>query len=85
MIPVKEGDKTSLKCTKCGYKINLTNEQISKYRISQEIGFEKRVITAKVTKGVKRALTPEEREMLQEYYEVFLESFETEEAGSETD
>ncbi len=87
MVPVKDekSGKNILKCTKCGYKVGLKNELINRYRLSQEIDFEKRVITAKATKSVKRALTPEEREMLQEYYEVFLESFETEETSSESD
>ncbi len=82
MLPVKEGGKAYLKCTKCGYKLSIDRKSLEKYKISYEIEQEKRVVTAKATKGVKRTLTPEEREMLQEYYEVFLESFEAEESGS---
>ncbi len=81
MVPVKEEGKTYLKCTKCGYTMELKKEQMDKYKIRHEVEEEKHVITAKATKGVRRALTPEEREMLQEYYEVFLESFEAEEVG----
>lgn len=83
MVPTRIGRKTFLQCSKCGYKIEMDRSARERYRISYEVEEEKRVVTAKATKGVKRALTPEEREMLQEYYEVFLESFEAEEGGAE--
>ncbi len=81
MVPIKENNKNYLKCTKCGYKIGMRKEEEKRYRIGYEVEEEKRVVTAKATEGTRRTLTPEEREMLQEYYEVFLESFESEEAG----
>ncbi len=83
MVPVKSGGKIYLQCSRCSYRIEMDKSTREKYRISYEIEEEKRVATAKATKGVKRTLTPEEREMLQEYYEVFLESFEAEEGGTE--
>lgn len=81
MIPVKENEKNYLKCTKCSYKIEMRKEEEKGYRIGYEVTEEKRVVTAKATEGTRRTLTPEEREMLQEYYEVFLESFEREESS----
>jgi len=83
MVPTKTGKKIYLQCSRCGYKIEMDKSAREKYRISYEVEEEKRVVTAKATKGIRRALTPEEREMLQEYYEVFLESFEAEEGGAE--
>ena len=85
MMPFREKEKYVLKCIKCGYQTDVPPEQVKTYRIGYEVEEEKRVVAAKATKGVRRALTPEEREMLQEYYEVFLESFETEEAGGEAE
>ncbi len=83
MVPTKTGKKIYLQCSKCGHRIEMDKSSREKYKISYEVEVEKRVATAKATKGVKRVLTPEEREMLQEYYEVFLESFEAEEGGAE--
>lgn len=85
MVPVKENEKYYLKCTKCSYIIESGIETAKKYTVGYEVEEEKRIATAKAVKGVKRTLTPEERELLQEYYEVFLESFEAEELGGESE
>ncbi len=85
MVPTKESDKYFLKCTKCGYVIEIRKDDTKSYRMGYEVEEEKRIVTAKATRGVRRAITPEERELLQEYYEVFLESFESEESGGESE
>ncbi len=78
MIPVREKGVLYLKCQRCGYKIRVKKNLGTQYSIGGKVEEEKRVMTAKAVEKRTAALSPEEREMLQEYYEVFLESFEEE-------
>jgi DNA-directed RNA polymerase subunit M len=81
MIPVKKGNEIYLKCTRCGYEIKANKKDLDSYRIKYHVEEEKRVVTSKATEARKAALSPEEREILREYYEVFLETFQEEEGG----
>lgn len=81
MVPVRKHEKTVLKCRACGYELEKTRVD---YKISHHVGESKHVITSKVSEEKGRSLRrSEEREILQEYYEVFLETFSEEESGSE--
>ncbi len=83
MIPVKKGNEIYLKCIRCGYMVKADKKTAESYRLRYQVEKEKRVITSKATVARKAALTPEEREILKEYYEVFLETFQEEEGDSE--
>jgi DNA-directed RNA polymerase subunit M len=83
MVPVRvEGNYVILKCTRCGYEIKADKKTMNSYRIRYQVDKEKHVVTSKAVEARKTGLTPEEREMLQEYYEIFLESFQ-EESGED--
>ncbi|ALU11838.1 DNA-directed RNA polymerase subunit M [Ignicoccus islandicus DSM 13165] len=75
MIVTKKDGKTILKCPKCGYEI----EPKSKGRIVMNVEKDKHVQTTSKVVEVKergKALTEEEKEMLQDYYrDIFLENF----------
>lgn len=75
MVPVKKESKVVLKCNKCGFE---TSEKEKKYGLTYQVESTKRVATAVASEAKERKLTPEEREMLNEYYEIFLEEFERE-------
>lgn len=77
-----EGDYLILKCTRCGYEVKADKKTASSYRLRFQVEADKRTVTSKAVEAKKIGLTPEEREMLQEYYEIFLESFQ-EESGEE--
>ncbi len=79
MIPVREKGVLYLKCQRCGYKIRVKKPLGSQYSIGGKVEEEKRVVTAKAVEEREARISPEDREILQEYYEVFLESFESEE------
>ncbi len=83
MIPVKKGNEIYLRCTRCGYEVKADKKTAESYRLKYQVEKEKRVITSKATVARKATLSPEEREILKEYYEVFLETFQEEEGGSE--
>ncbi|MEM0002442.1 MAG: DNA-directed RNA polymerase subunit M [Desulfurococcaceae archaeon] len=80
MVPVKKEGKVYMKCNKCGYE---TIEKEKTYGMKYQIESTKRVATAVASEAKERKLTPEEREMLNEYYEIFLEEFEREPEESE--
>ena len=75
MVLTKKDGKLILKCPKCGYEM----EPRSKGRMVMSVEKEKHVqTTSKVVevKGKAKALTEEEKEMLQDYYrDIFLENF----------
>ncbi len=82
MVPKKsEGENLVLKCMRCGYETSVSKSTINDYKLKFHVEADKRIHTSKATEAKKIGLTPEEREMLQEYYEIFLESFQEE--GSE--
>jgi len=82
MTPIREGNTVYLKCSKCGYKVK--SQGYKKYNIKQQVEPSKRVLTAVAGEARESGLSPEEREMLREYYEVFLEEFERSE-GEESE
>ncbi len=83
MVPVRKGGKYILKCRVCGYEEEIPR-QVG-YVLKHQVEAEKHVKTAKVSEEkAKLFRKEEEREMLQEYYEIFLETF-SEEEGSGTE
>jgi len=83
-MPYKiEGKTAILKCTRCGYEVKIDRNKTRDYRIRFQVEANKRTVTSKAIEARRLGLTPEEREMLREYYEVFLESFQEEEGGEE--
>ena len=81
MVPVRKGEKYILKCRVCGYEKDILKQ--AGYILRHQVESEKHVKTGKISEGkVKPARKEEEREMLQEYYEIFLETFTEEESGS---
>ncbi len=84
MTPIRRENATYLKCSKCGYEVK--SQDYRRYDIRQQVDPSKRVLTAVTSEARDTRLTPEEREMLREYYEVFLEEFErSEEEESESE
>ncbi|MCD6300810.1 MAG: DNA-directed RNA polymerase subunit M [Staphylothermus sp.] len=83
MLPVKKDSEVYLRCTRCGFEVKVDKKAAEAYRLKYQVGNEKRVRTSKATIAKRLALSPEEREMLQEYYEVFLEAFQEEEGSGE--
>lgn len=80
----KEGGEVVLKCSKCGYEIKGGEDR--KYSVKYYVEPSKRTSTTTVSEARESKLTPEEREMLKEYYEIFLEEFarsEVEESSEE--
>ncbi len=84
MIPKGvENGRLILKCVRCGYEIKVDKKITNDYRLKFQVEEDKRIFTSKATEAKELGLSPEEREMLQEYYEVFLESFQEEEGGED--
>jgi len=82
MVPTRKDGSIYLKCSKCGYEVK--GDESKKYNIRHQVEPSKRVLTAVASEARESGLTPEEREMLREYYEVFLEEFERSE-GEESE
>lgn len=83
MVPVRKGGRTSLRCRVCQYELTAKSGAERGYRVSHSVEKEKKVKTAKVSEPRRPLRSEEEREMIQEYYEIFLESFVEEEAAEE--
>ncbi len=75
MVLERRDGKLILKCPRCGYEM----EPKGRTRVVKSVEKEKHVATtSKVVKvdETRRALTEEEKEMLQDYYrDIFLENF----------
>lgn len=80
LVPTRKDNKIYLKCNKCGYE---TLEKEKKYGMTYQVESTKRVATAVASEAKELKLTPEEREMLSEYYEIFLEEFQRESSETE--
>jgi len=83
LVPVRKKEKLYLICKKCGFK-KAVDKNIG-YRKRETISEDKKnklVIVTSSTSAPKEKLQ-EERELLQEYYEIFLETMEGEEVGEE--
>lgn len=83
LVPTRKNGTMCLKCTKCGFEIKASKKDSAAYGLKYSVEDSKRVATSRETEAREAKLTPEEREMLQEYYEVFLQEFaeEVEESG----
>jgi len=77
LVPVKKDGETILKCPKCGYEENSNSKKGYEYRI--QIDNSKRVITSRAIEMKETKITPEERDLLNEYYDILLEELEKEE------
>ena len=75
MVPTRKKNAVYLKCQKCGYESIVKAE---KYGVKYQVETEKRVSTAVASEARESKFTPEDREELREYYEIFLEEFEKE-------
>ncbi len=83
MVPRREKNKIVLICPQCKNTIEVTHSVEVGYRVKHEVEEEKRTKMAVVT-GAERKLTEEERQLLEDYYKVFLETYmEAEETSSE--
>ncbi len=85
LFPSKTDEGVILTCRRCGYKKAL-GKQLS-YREVQIVSDEKKPRTSvlETTSEVSRERREKEKELLQEYYEVFLEEMAQEEASIEED
>ncbi|MFN3268357.1 MAG: hypothetical protein ACK416_03755 [Zestosphaera sp.] len=83
LIPVREGDKTYLACSRCGYKEPL--KEGSKYKLESKTSSESRVKTTSVvsSEGEKLRKSEELEQEKENYYEIFLELMSEEEGGSQ--
>jgi len=75
-MPVKKDDKVILKCKSCGFEKDL--EKSESYKIVQQVEEGKRRKMLIVEEPVKIKRKEEEKELMAEYYKVFLESYEEE-------
>jgi len=78
LLPVKKGSRSYLVCPKCGYMKEV--KEPSKYRSVVKVGADKKVKTDVLEEvgEVSKEKREKERELLQEYYEVFLETMTSE-------
>ncbi|MCC6053789.1 MAG: DNA-directed RNA polymerase subunit M [Thermosphaera sp.] len=83
MTPVRRDGKIYMKCSRCGYEVEVKEKEGRKYSVTYQVEANKRVATAVAGEAKERKLSPEEREMLSEFYEIFLEEFEKEEESEE--
>jgi len=82
-MPVKKDDKVILKCKSCGFEKDL--EKSESYKIVQQVEEGKRRKMLIVEEPVKIKRKEEEKELMAEYYKVFLESYEEEETEETED
>ena len=75
MVPVKKGDKYYLRCRRCGYEVEATEEDLKEYRIVHKTSKSEKVVTTKVISQVKKeGASPEDLETAkEEYYELVLD------------
>ncbi len=82
MIPVKRGNRTILKCPKCGYEEELKSKELKDYKIEVKETSKKIRTTSVVSEGEEKKRAREEIEQeKEEFYEVFLDLM-SEEEGS---
>ena len=78
LIPAKKGSKQVLRCSRCGYEEEVTDKVRSSYVSTRVIDEEKRTGVA-ISKEAEKAITAEERELLEGYHKQLLENlYETE-------
>lgn len=78
LIPSVAEDKRFLVCRKCGFKKDATSKR--GYVIRGEVSGDKRekLLVIEGSREREKEKLEEERELMKEYYEVFLESMESE-------
>lgn len=76
----KKSDENGLVliCDRCGYETTVASKDLRSYKVRYSIGSNKRLHTSKVSESRKVKISEEDREMLQEYYKVLLESLQEE-------
>lgn len=79
LVPVSSGGKTYLICRKCGYKKEIVSKR--GYMVRGEVTEDKKekLLVIEGIKNREKEKIEEEREIIKEYYEIFLESMESEE------
>ncbi|MCQ5337198.1 MAG: DNA-directed RNA polymerase subunit M [Candidatus Methanomethylicia archaeon] len=77
LVPVKKDDKTILVCKYCNYEKLV--EPTSSYKIVQQVeeGKRRKTLVSEEPIGIKKR-KEEEKELISDYYKVFLESYEEE-------
>lgn len=76
-MPSKKDDKVILQCKFCSFEKNL--EKCESYKIIQQVEEGKRRKMLIVEEPIRIKRKEEEKELIAEYYKVFLESYEEEE------
>jgi DNA-directed RNA polymerase subunit M len=79
LVPVSSEGKTYLVCRKCGYKKEASSKK--GYMVRGEVTEDKKekLLVVEGIRNREKEKIEEEREIIKEYYEVFLESMESEE------
>ena len=78
LIPAKKNGKTVLKCRKCGYEKAVGEKG---YKTIEKVSEEKKTRVDILEVPVSKKRAEEEKEFVQEYYEIFLESYGESEGG----
>jgi len=84
MVPVKEKEKTVLKCTKCGYVMKL--EKGAEYKLREEVDKKSRVKTTSIVSSERGQAGPsieEKEQRVEDYYEIALELIQEEFEGKQ--
>jgi len=78
LIPVREKGRTVLVCRNCGFRREVKSGE--GYKSTHKVSEEKKtkITVMEETKEISREEREREKELLREYYEVFLETMESE-------
>ena len=78
LVPVKKNNKIFLVCPKCGYEKEVKKSKNNSYRKTFKISEDKKTKTAILEENTKinKEEKVREKELLKEYYEIFLETME---------
>ena len=79
LVPKKGEKGTSLYCIKCGYSKPLVSDRGYKSKRKVEEEEKVKILVAEATRPRDRERIREEKELLQEYYEILLESMQEQE------
>ncbi len=73
MVPVRKDGKIVFRCTRCGYEMPATEEDLKKYRVRSK-GAEKVYTTKVISKAPQTPATGEDLEQAkEEFYELVLD------------
>ncbi len=84
LVPTKRNDKQYLRCPRCGYEEEVTDKTRSSYVSTRVITEEKKTGVA-VWKESEKAMSAEERELLEDYHKQLLENLYEAERETEED